>query len=224
MSVKKKMPRGVRNNNPTNLRKTSDPWQGLAKEQTDSAFFVFKDPVYGLRAGARTFLTYQDRHDLNTVEELIGRWAPRNENDTDAYIDAVADHMGVDRDEPIDTHQYEYMLPLLEAVVQHENGIQPYTPAQFDRALALAGIEPSQKPLSKSRTVNAGTASVTVGGVTTAAGAVAAAGPAVGVLGDISQLVQDHWQVLLIGGGLATLLLAGYMIYARYDDARKLRR
>lgn len=220
----KKLPRGIRNFNPGNLRKSDDKWQGLAKEQPDKAFFTFKDPVYGIRALARTLITYQDKYNLDTVEDIIHRWAPPNENDTQAYIEAVADHMGVDRDEPIDTHQYEYMLPLLEAVVQHENGIQPYTPAQFDRALALAGIEPSQKPLSKSRTVNAGTASVTVGGITTAAGAVAAAGPAVGVLGDISQLVQDHWQVLLIAGGLATILLAGWAIYARWDDSRRLRR
>lgn len=48
-----KQPRGIRNNNPGNIRRSSDPWQGLAKEQIDREFFKFKSSVYGIRALAR---------------------------------------------------------------------------------------------------------------------------------------------------------------------------
>ena len=30
--------RGIRNHNPGNLRRSADPWQGLAPEQTDKEF------------------------------------------------------------------------------------------------------------------------------------------------------------------------------------------
>ena len=82
-------PRGIRNNNPGNLRRTDDPWQGLAETQTDTEFFVFQSPIYGIRALARTLIKYQDKHRLCTIRQLIGRWAPNTENDTVAYIKAV---------------------------------------------------------------------------------------------------------------------------------------
>ena len=45
-----KQPRGIRNNNPGNIRRNGDPWQGLAKDQTDREFFTFQSAVYGIRA------------------------------------------------------------------------------------------------------------------------------------------------------------------------------
>ena len=54
-------PRGIRNNNPGNIRRNGDPWQGLAKEQNDREFFTFKSAVYGIRALARLLITYQDK-------------------------------------------------------------------------------------------------------------------------------------------------------------------
>jgi len=86
MSVK---PRGIRNNNPGNIRRNGDPWQGLAETQGDKEFFTFATPVYGIRALARTLITYQDRHGLRTIRQIISRWAPPVENDTESYVKAV---------------------------------------------------------------------------------------------------------------------------------------
>ena len=49
------MTRGLRNNNPGNIRHGSSQWQGMSAEQPDNAFIKFDDPVYGIRAIAKTF-------------------------------------------------------------------------------------------------------------------------------------------------------------------------
>ena len=92
-------PRGVRNNNPGNIDRISTPWQGedrsaaaIAREQR---FCVFLTPQAGFRALAKTLLTYQRKHGLRTVKEIIGRWAPPVENDTGAYVRQVAAAVGV---------------------------------------------------------------------------------------------------------------------------------
>jgi len=83
-------PRGIRNHNPGNIRRSADPWQGLAKDQNDDAFFQFAEPKWGIRALARVLISYQDRHGLRTVRGIVSRWAPPVENKTSSYIDHVA--------------------------------------------------------------------------------------------------------------------------------------
>lgn len=58
------LPRGIRNNNPGNIRWGSD-WQGLISEEerTDKSFCQFQDPVYGLRAMVKIIFTYQENMD-----------------------------------------------------------------------------------------------------------------------------------------------------------------
>src|SRR3990172_2078626 len=101
------VPRGVRNNNPGNLRRTDDTWQGLSPRQPDNDFFTFKSAAYGIRALARTLIAYQDEHRLRTIRQIISRWAPASENDTGAYIDAVAKSTGLDADRPLDMHRFD---------------------------------------------------------------------------------------------------------------------
>lgn len=128
-------PRGIRNNNPGNLRR-GEPWQGLAPEQTDPAFCVFSDPVWGIRALARTLLTYESRHGLATVAGLIGRFAPPCENDTAAYVAAVSRVCGVAPHAPI--RVAEQLPALIPAIIRHENGCQPYPADLIARAIDLA--------------------------------------------------------------------------------------
>lgn len=206
-------PRGIRNNNPGNLRRTKDPWQGLAAQQNDGEFFQFESAVYGLRAVARTLITYQDRHGLETVRQLIERWAPPTENHTEAYVRFAAKAAGVAPDAGVDVHRYEVLRPLVVAIVRFENGMQPYSDAQIDKALALAGVEPPAKPLSQSRTVK-GSQAATAGVV----GSVAAEAAS-----QIEPLVaySDVLKWMFVG---LTLLGIGVTIYARWDDRRKLAR
>lgn len=163
MPAKKKpaVPRGIRLNNPGNIRH-GDPWQGMAEAQSDPDFIAFAEPKWGIRAMARLLIAYKDKHRLDTVAKIIGRWAPPNENDTRAYVASVADRLGVRPGDRIDVYDHAVMKPLVTAIIRHENGQQPYPDATIDAGLRLAGIEPPLKPLSQSKTI-AGAVVTTVG-------------------------------------------------------------
>ena len=206
--------RGIRNHNPGNLRRSADPWQGMAAEQTDSEFFRFASAKWGIRALARTLIAYQDRVGLKTIKQMIGRWAPPNENDTGAYVRAVAASVGVGADDEIDVHDYAILRPLTLAIIRHENGQQPYTDAEIDAGLVLAGVEPPQRPLAQTRTVQGGqlAAGATVLGLT--AEAVRQVELAIPLLQSLLQAAP--WVV-----GAAALAGIAYMIWARFDDRRR---
>ncbi len=206
--------RGIRNHNPGNLRRSSDPWQGLAPEQTDTEFFQFTSPKWGIRALARTLIVYQDRGGLKTIQQMIGRWAPPDENDTGAYVRAVAERVGVAPNAEIDVHAYETVRPLTEAIIHRENGHQPYTDAEIDAGLVMAGVEPPQRSLAGSRTVQGGqvAAGATVLGLT--AEVVRQIEPAIPLLQSTLQFAP--WLV-----GAAALAGIAYMIWARIDDRRR---
>lgn len=138
------LPRGIRNNNPGNIRLSPDKWQGLDPLNTDKDFFVFKDPVYGLRAIARILIRYQDTYGLSSIGEMIARWAPHSENDTNSYVAAVSKWTGIEAHEPIDLHTFTPLSKIVAAIVRFENGQQPYSEAQISKALILAGVEPPQ--------------------------------------------------------------------------------
>lgn len=96
------LPRGIRNNNPLNIRRSKDQWKGLAEAQTDRAFVQFKTLEYGWRAAFYLLTrTYYHKYRLYTIRTIIRRWAPSNENDTNAYIANVSKLTGIDPDEPI---------------------------------------------------------------------------------------------------------------------------
>ncbi len=218
MTKQNTVPRGIRNKNPGNLRRSKDPWQGLAERQGDIEFFTFKTPIYGIRALARTLISYQDKHGLRTIKQILGRWAPTNENNTPAYVRAVAASTGFDADQTLDVHRFDDLKPLVEAIIHHENGQQPYTDAEITKALVLAGVEPKSEPLHKTRTVQAGQAA-TIG--TVGVGAIEAVPdtlePATSALMNIAPYLETaKWLLLAV-----TLIGIGAMIWARIDDRRK---
>lgn len=136
MSNKKSSARGIRNNNPGNIRHSSAQWDGMRETQTDSAFVQFTSPVYGLRALAKLLFNYQRLYGINTVRGIISRWAPSSENNTEAYIFVVANALNVDPDGPLDMRSV--MPDLVAAIVKHENGTQPYSLATIGDGIALA--------------------------------------------------------------------------------------
>ena len=92
-------PRGIRNNNPLNIRKGNN-WQGERHPQTDPAFEEFQSVEMGLRAGfiiIRNYIKARPPHD--TLRKIITRWAPANENNTAAYIKTVTEKSLVNPDE-----------------------------------------------------------------------------------------------------------------------------
>lgn len=76
------------------------------------------------------------------MRSIIERWAPENENNTSAYISAVAATMKVDPNTHLDVQQYDQMFPLVDAITRHENGRNIYLRTVIDAGLALAGIVP----------------------------------------------------------------------------------
>lgn len=140
-------PRGIRNNNPGNIR-WGDSWKGLVpkEKRTDSAFCQFVSPEYGIRAMTRVLRNYTKYAGqpnvgnvrIDTVREIISRWAPPNENDTESYINSVSKALGVKANDPIDVFTKQVMLKLLKAIIAHENGQQPYSDAQITAGIDLA--------------------------------------------------------------------------------------
>lgn len=132
-------PRGIRNNNPGNIQKGV----GFAGEVegNDSRFATFRTPEDGIRATARNLLTYQRQHGLDTVRDIVNRWAPPSENDTGAYVQQVARALGVEAGERLDLSDPGTLERLTTAIIRHENGMQPYTAEQLAEGVgaALAG-------------------------------------------------------------------------------------
>lgn len=96
------LPRGIRNNNPLNIRRGKDQWKGLRAQQQDAAFCQFETLEYGWRAAFHLLTrTYYHKYRLYTIRNIIGKWAPPGENQTEAYIRNVSRLTGIDPDEPI---------------------------------------------------------------------------------------------------------------------------
>ena len=135
--MKPEWPRGLRNNNPGNIEKSSTPWKGKVTGY-DVRFETFDTPHNGIRALAKVLLSYQDRYGIRTVRGAIYRWAPPSENDSLAYAQHVAAALGVDMDDQIDFHREAILLPVVMAIIKHENGEQPYDAATLKDAIADA--------------------------------------------------------------------------------------
>lgn len=118
--------RGIRNNNPLNIRK-GNKWQGEREHQTDPVFEEFKSMEYGLRAGFKLMKNYIEgrtatRVKYNTISKLVSRWAPPIENATDRYIRFVADSAKRNPLEVIDFNDKSLMVEICAAMVKVECG------------------------------------------------------------------------------------------------------
>lgn len=205
--------RGWRNCNPGNLDfNPANKWQGqLGIEQgvPRPRFARFASHEFGIRALTALLVNYQDKYGLNTVRKVIDRWAPPAENDTGAYVNAVAKVVGVKPDDYINLHHFPTMLPLVTAIITHENGGNPYAgTATITDGMKLAGIYEVADTIAKAAVTKTGTAALTVGSVTSA---VAVVQPMVSSLAGLPQWVG----VALVVA--AALLVAGYFVLQRME-------
>ena len=175
--------RGYRNRNPGNIDHVpTNRWQGLADPPIETVppgararFARFVSHEYGIRALAVLLTTYQDRHGLNTIRGIVSRWAPGVENDTEAYIAAVARHMDRHPRQALDLHRHEDLRLLVEAVIVHELGGNPYDRATIDAGLRLAGVVPA----GRAAVAQTGTARAAAGTAAAGAAAVTVVQPAI---------------------------------------------
>lgn len=121
MAVKKLKPRGLRNNNPLNIR-IGNAWLGEVLHPTDLQFEQFIQIEYGIRAGFVLLRRYIKRYKLNTVPAIISRWAPENENATQNYINSVCKLMNVSCDTILVYENKEIMCKLVDAMIRIECG------------------------------------------------------------------------------------------------------
>ena len=220
-----RQPRGIRLNNPGNIRRNDTPWQGLAPEQPDPEFFRFRAPEWGIRAMARILITYRDKYRIKRVNTIINRWAPpqgerqdgeRYTQNTQAYIDHVAALTGFEPDQNLDLHSYAHVRPLIEAMIRHENGLQPYSRAEIDHGLELAGIE--RDTPRKLPTPEAQASAVAAGGAAAAGGAslISEAAPAMPLLTTLAQ----HLPLLIAGLVIAG---CGWVAWTHWRRSRRSR-
>lgn len=138
--------RGIRNNNPGNIRVSKDQWEGMTGD--DGAFVTFDSPESGVRALGKNLLSY-GRQGYDSIEKIINRWAPPNENDTQAYIDSVVAATGIPATQSLDLSNPDTLSSLAQAISFHETGSR-YNPEVYQKgvARALNGISPKTPPVS----------------------------------------------------------------------------
>lgn len=101
-------PAGIRNNNPGAMM----PGGKLAQ---------YPDMQTGLAALDGNLASY-GKQGVNTVAGVISKWAPPNENDTQAYIKDVSQRLGIPANQKIDLSNPLQRQALSTAIALHENG------------------------------------------------------------------------------------------------------
>lgn len=115
-------PRGIRLNNPLNIRKSSSKWDGKVIPSSDEEFEEFATIEHGIRAAIKIVHTYVRKHGCRTMEDIIKRWAPPSENNTKRYIDFVEARTGINRYNEIDITDKREVSAILQAMTMMEVG------------------------------------------------------------------------------------------------------
>ena len=124
--AEKKLPRGIRNNNPLNIRKGNN-WKGEVAKCSDGEFEQFVSMQWGVRAGFKILKNYMTGYGgrvkaLTNVHDIIHRWAPPSENNCQAYIDSVCRVSGLHEYERLQFSDRNKMLALVDGMIRVECG------------------------------------------------------------------------------------------------------
>ena len=148
-------PRGIRNNNPLNIRRSKDKWQGQinpsgngnvngngnnSSPKGDAEFVQFYSMEYGWRAAFVILCrTYYGKYGLKTIRDIVSRWAPAKENNIEAYIRHVSDYTGIAPNKVLGSpqeHPTQWLL-IGYAMAVVENG-KALSPVAMLKGFALA--------------------------------------------------------------------------------------
>lgn len=116
------IPRGIRNNNPGNIRISRSRWKGKIADNTDGAFEQFKTKAHGVRAMIIVIRNYIKRHKLETIPDIVNRFAPPHENDTTMYYNYVANKANISLEDRISRDDKETLKRMIIAMTELENG------------------------------------------------------------------------------------------------------
>jgi hypothetical protein len=150
--------RGLRNNNPGNLVRTPNAWQGKIpyKDSKDEKFEQFIDIKHGIRAMMKDLINDISKG-KNTVKKLIYEYAPPNENNTQVYINSVCKSIGVTQDEVIKKVNNEFLKLLCRAIMKVElgNSHTSVTEDDLDDALKILGDASTKNVIVEVKKINA---------------------------------------------------------------------
>lgn len=122
----KQIPKGIRNNNPLNIRYSKkNNWKGRTKEKKDAEFEEFIGMNWGYRAAFLILYKYMTVYRLRTVFQLCARWAPLNDNnDTMSYVRFVCNRLGCSQNDELSFIDVERMASLAAAMTEIECGVE----------------------------------------------------------------------------------------------------
>lgn len=138
-SSDKNIPRGVRNNNPGNIRISNNDWKGKIPkaENSDGAFEQFMELKFGVRAMIVLIRNWIKKGTANTLRKVVSRYAPSNENNTAGYIDSVSKMTGIDPDAILDIDKAT-LNKIVLAMATKEVGQGHVKQSDFDEAWKIA--------------------------------------------------------------------------------------
>lgn len=130
-------PKGVRNNNPGNIEMTKTLWKGEIPhtQNTDGRFKQFYNYAYGIRAAILNIKAYYNKG-YRTIKQIINRWAPPGENNTNAYTSYVSGYTGIPDNIPIQYNK-QTVKRIIEAIIIKENGRLYMSDNDFEKAWSL---------------------------------------------------------------------------------------
>ncbi|WP_250512701.1 hypothetical protein [Caballeronia sp. INDeC2] len=147
-------PRGIRNNNPGNLEYRGQAGASL-EDHANPRFARFRTAEEGLAALAAQLRRYGQRG-IDTVGKVISKYAPSIENDTPGYTGSVSRRLGVDSNTRLDLNDPAILQGLMGAIIQVENGRNPYSAEQIAAASGAraAGVPDRPVSISQSTTIH----------------------------------------------------------------------
>jgi hypothetical protein len=138
--------RGLRNNNPFNLKRSVARWQGKLNQTMDLTFEQFADLRMGIRAGLKNVITHINRGE-NTIRKLITTYAPPSENDTLAYINAVCSTLGIAADTKLTHIDARFLMSISRAIFKVELGNAQKDVSDDDILVAIQALGNVTTPL-----------------------------------------------------------------------------
>ena len=117
------MARGLSNFNPGNIRIGGQKFIGEKDKSTDKAFRQFVTMAFGYRAMFVLLRNYI-KNGNNTIVKIISRYAPSNENNTTAYINAVEKGSGINSNTIIQINDLDSLTKIIMAMSMVENGVK----------------------------------------------------------------------------------------------------
>ena len=122
---------GELNNNPPNIRKVPGThWKGelpsIQGGDGGGSFVQFTTLEHGIRAAYQILDTYRRKYKAVCIDDIISRWAPPSENDTEAYIRSVCTLTGFGGQERLTEAQWPALvkaMALIESRMHLDEGI-----------------------------------------------------------------------------------------------------